>query len=316
MTEPIVSVIIPTHNRAHVVPRAIRSVLAQTFKDFELLVVDDASTDATEDVVRGFTDTRIRYLRRQTNGGVSAAQNTGLAAARGEFISILHSDDEYVPTKLEVQVPRLRARGPEIGAVKGCVTILDGAREVVRLSHMRDITAERWLGYEKGVHVSPMLMRRPVAQALGFDESLVGWEDVDFLIRFLEVSRIEVSDEPLVRLRGDGGHRLSSAANQLRGMQGVLVKYDRELRARPAVRYRWHLIAAHLCGRVGDRAGVRRHLRECLSARPVGAAAWLLYGGVLLGDRAFALLHRGYTRASRVKAAVRSRGRGVAKRSG
>ncbi|MDR7496584.1 MAG: glycosyltransferase family 2 protein, partial [Armatimonadota bacterium] len=138
MTVPTVSVIIPTYNRAHMVPRAIHSVLAQTFADFELLVVDDASTDGTEEIVRGIADPRLRYIWRPANGGVSAAQNTGLAAARGEFISILHSDDEYLPVKLEVQVPLLRAT--DAGAVMGAVTIVEPTGEFLRLSNLRGTT--------------------------------------------------------------------------------------------------------------------------------------------------------------------------------
>jgi glycosyltransferase involved in cell wall biosynthesis len=303
MTTPTVSVIIPTYNRASLLPRAIHSVLGQTFGDLELLVVDDASTDATEEVVRGIADPRLRYLRRPANGGVSAAQNSGLAAARGEFVSFLHSDDEYLPVKLEAQVPLLRAT--DAGAVKGAVMIVEPDGEVLRRSNLRGTTYENWLGFEKGVHVSPMLIRRPLAQALRFDESLPGWEDVDFLIRFFRISRLEISDEPVVRLHTDGGHRLSSAANQLRGMRGLFAKYERELRARPEARYRWHLLAAHFCARLGDAAGARGHLHECLAARPVAPALWLLYLMSLAGDRGFMRAYRAYVGASRAKASAR-----------
>lgn len=303
MTVPTVSVIIPTYNRAHMVPRAIHSVLAQTFADFELLVVDDASTDGTEEIVRGIADPRLRYIWRPANGGVSAAQNTGLAAARGEFISILHSDDEYLPVKLDVQVPLLRAT--DAGAVMGAVTIVEPTGEFLRLSNLRGTTYENWIGFEKGIHISPMLIRRPLAQALGFDETLPGWEDVDFVIRLLRTSRLEISDEPMVRLHTDGGHRLSSAATQLHGMRGLFAKYERELRARPETRYRWHLLAAHFCARLGDAAGARGHLRECLAARPAAPAAWLLYLMSLAGDRGFMKAYHTYASASRAKESVR-----------
>ena len=78
---PTVSVIIPTYNRAHLVGRAIRSVLNQTFQDFEIIVVDDGSTDNTEEVVKGFNDPRIRYIRHEENRGGSAARNTGIRAS-------------------------------------------------------------------------------------------------------------------------------------------------------------------------------------------------------------------------------------------
>ena len=101
---PKVSVIIPTYNRAHLVGRAIRSVLNQTYQDFEIIVVDDGSTDNTEEVVKSFNDPRIRYIRHEKNRGGSAACNTGIRAARGEYIAFQDSDDEWLPEKLEKQM--------------------------------------------------------------------------------------------------------------------------------------------------------------------------------------------------------------------
>ena len=84
--KPTVSVIIPTYNRAHFVGRAIKSVLNQTYQDFEIIVVDDGSTDNTEEVVWGLKDERIRYIRHETNRGGAAARNSGIEAAQAEYI--------------------------------------------------------------------------------------------------------------------------------------------------------------------------------------------------------------------------------------
>ena len=93
------SVVIPTYNRASILPRAVRSVLAQTFDGFELVIVDDGSDDDTPEVVRSFADPRICFLRRE-NGGVSSARNAGAAVARGEYLVFLDSDDELLPEAL------------------------------------------------------------------------------------------------------------------------------------------------------------------------------------------------------------------------
>ena len=106
---PLISVILPTFERADLLPRSISSVLAQTFTDWELIVIDDGSTDATTDVVVAWrqTSSQIRYIR-QTNQGVGAARNRGVAEARGEYIACLDSDDEYLPSHLATRLDLLR----------------------------------------------------------------------------------------------------------------------------------------------------------------------------------------------------------------
>ena len=96
-TAPSISVVLTTHNRASLFSRAIASVLQQSWGDFELLVVDDCSTDNTEELMQTYTDSRIRYVRQAQNRGVSAARNTGVQAARADYVSFLDDDDEYLP---------------------------------------------------------------------------------------------------------------------------------------------------------------------------------------------------------------------------
>ena len=102
--EVSVSIILPTYNRAALLPRSIESVLGQTYGDFELIVVDDGSQDDSAAVVARFADKRIHYLRLARNGGVSAARNAGLAEAAGKYIAFQDSDDEWMAEKLERQM--------------------------------------------------------------------------------------------------------------------------------------------------------------------------------------------------------------------
>jgi glycosyltransferase involved in cell wall biosynthesis len=92
-----VSVAISTWNRAHLVGRAVRSALSQTFKDFELFVVDDGSTDATPEVLAGMTDARLRRVRHEQNEGISRTRNTAIGLARGEWMAFLDDDNEWAP---------------------------------------------------------------------------------------------------------------------------------------------------------------------------------------------------------------------------
>ena len=114
---PRVSVVIPTHNRAEWLPRAVASVLAQTWTDFELLIVDDHSTDETPALIARFADRRIRSFRHERNMGQSKALNTGIEHARGEYVAFLDDDDEWLPGKLAAQVALLDAAPPEVGLV-------------------------------------------------------------------------------------------------------------------------------------------------------------------------------------------------------
>lgn len=107
---PQVSVVIPTYNRANLISRSIMSVLSQTYQDFEIIVVDDASTDGTKDVVKSFADSRIRYLRNKKNRGPSIARNIGIHKSVGKTIAFLDSDDEWKSMKLEKQIEYSKKR--------------------------------------------------------------------------------------------------------------------------------------------------------------------------------------------------------------
>jgi glycosyltransferase involved in cell wall biosynthesis len=111
-----VSIVIPTFNRAWIIADALQSVFAQTFQNFEVLIVDDGSTDDTAEVVKSFTDPRLRYIKKDQNGGCASARNTGIRAATGEYVSTLDSDDLWKPDKLEREVRFLETH-PEVQAV-------------------------------------------------------------------------------------------------------------------------------------------------------------------------------------------------------
>jgi GT2 family glycosyltransferase len=144
-TEPLVSVIIPTFNRAHCVGRAIESALRQTHAHTEVLVLDDGSTDGTGEGIAAFygSEPRVRYFYHE-NRGVTATRNRGIGLARGDFVALLDSDDAWEPWKLELQVACFRHR-PEIGMVWTDMAAVGPQGEVVSRSHLRTMYgAYRW----------------------------------------------------------------------------------------------------------------------------------------------------------------------------
>jgi GT2 family glycosyltransferase len=141
MSAGLVSAIVPTYNRAYCVTRAIDSVLAQTYGNVEVVVIDDGSTDATADVIRERygSDLRVRYFY-QANGGVSAARNTGLRQARGEFIALIDSDDYWHPWKLQAQIAALR-QFPDVGLVWTEFEAVDPSGRVFDPRHLKTMYA-------------------------------------------------------------------------------------------------------------------------------------------------------------------------------
>jgi glycosyltransferase involved in cell wall biosynthesis len=217
---PKVSVIVPTYNRAHFLAEAIQSVLDQTFQDFEVMVVDDGSTDNTKEVVDRFQDPRIKYIYRR-NRGLSAARNTGIKASIGEYIALLDSDDIWLPQNLELNVKLLDSR-PDIALV--CSDLYefnnDTGATIRRLwrnrsgrywRELQDGTRQPLTEYLSGrasLRIVTVIMRRQVFDEAGyFDEALQAFEDFDMYVRiFQRFSSIGIINMPLVRVRKHRAH--------------------------------------------------------------------------------------------------------------
>lgn len=206
----LVSTVIPTYNRRGELPRAIDSALAQSWPDQEILVVDDGSTDGTAQMLADRYGNRVRCIIKP-NGGVSSARNLGMREAKGEFIALLDSDDEWLPGKLEKQVALLRAN-PALGMALCDVQRVDAAHrptDVLRRREAipRDGDALLTLLRMPSLAPASVLMRRTVFESIGgFDEGLRTAEDIDFHLRVAEKFGIGVVEEPLVlAMRGHEG---------------------------------------------------------------------------------------------------------------
>lgn len=203
MTPPTVSVIIPTYNRANLIAGAIDSVLGQTLPNVEIVVVDDGSTDDTDERLGRFGD-RIRVIR-QDNAGVSSARNAGIRAARGQWIAFLDSDDRWHPPKLESQLgcaQKFQARvcftrciaddGELIHDVDGLGLVRDGS--FCSLENPLELLGR------KGWHpaLPSMLVEKRLLEKAGmFDESLFAAEDTQLVYRLAFMTRFAYVDEPL-----------------------------------------------------------------------------------------------------------------------
>ena len=206
---PTVSVIIPTYNRADFLKEAIESVFAQTFCDFELIVVDDGSTDRTRDLLAAYGE-RLRPIF-QANRGVSSARNAGIRAAQGRYIALLDSDDLWLPKKLAAQIAAMEAQ-PDIPL---CHTEEIWIRRGVRVNQMKK-------HQKHGGHIFPhclpfcvvspssALMRRAIFDEVGyFDEALPACEDYDLWLRITKTHPVHFIETPLIIKRGGHEDQLS-----------------------------------------------------------------------------------------------------------
>jgi glycosyltransferase involved in cell wall biosynthesis len=266
---PLVSVVIPTYNRAHCINAAIRSVLEQTHPDVEALVIDDGSQDNTAEVVRAAfgTDERVRYVQ-QPNGGVSSARNHGFQLARGEFVALLDSDDSWLPWKLEAQLAVMN-RFPNLVMTWTDMEATDPTGKMVAPRYLRrmyhayehfqkrplfhqsmpltevipgrarevgdnrlfwgDIYSEMLMG--NVVHTSTTLIRREYLERIGgFDESFRrAGEDYDFHVRTCREGPVALLDVPTIHYMLGLDDRITHPSNNLHFARGYLRTISRAL---------------------------------------------------------------------------------------
>jgi len=306
-TEPLVSVIIPTYNRAHVLERAIQSVVNQTYQHFEVIVVDDGSTDNTAEVASSIRDERVRYIRHQVNKGTPAsARNTGIRAARGEFVGFLDSDDEWLPQKLQKQVDRFRSASRNVGVVYGGYAVVD--------DNTKRIIGEvypRKRGYifkevlELSVPTNPLtpLVKKECFEKVGFfDEELRFGEDFDMWVRIAQHYQFDFVDEVVASYYISPGQITGDRVRALEGFLKFMAKHEHTLSENPD-------IFAHQLKYVGqcylmqhEYASARRYFFKAVRANPRGLYLYLhllaayalpgLYGALLLDTHKVLLINK------------------------
>lgn len=284
--KPAVSVVIPLYNKASHIQRAVRSVLDQTFSDFELVVVDDGSTDGGSETVSAITDPRIRVVR-QANAGVSAARNRGIDEARSELIAFLDADDEWRPHFLET-ISRLARQFPQCGAFGTGWEMVEvsGRRSAARYAGLPDSPWEGiipdyfrcLLGPSPPLWSSAIAVPQKTFRETGlFSVGERIAEDLEMWFRIALRFPIAFSTRIEAVYRHDTENRASfsrgpdkelkiistieNAINDGAFPPGVNVRDLAEYRNRMIISY------AAMCVRCGRKAAARRHLRRASSTR-------------------------------------------------
>ena len=227
----LVSVILPTHNREKLLSQAIDSVLNQSYLNLELIVIDDASTDNTYNLVKSYSDKRIHYIKHNENKHASASRNTGIRKANGKYIAFLDDDDTWLPHKLEMQVSLLNNCPQSTGLIYCWMNYIDKKNEVTASIKptLQGYIFENVLDKQRIGGCPTLLVRKSVISKCGlFDESLLRGNDGDFIRRICLKYEVNLIPEVLVHVKTDHGMKRISDNNES-GLKASLNSYTSRL---------------------------------------------------------------------------------------
>ena len=230
-----VSVIVPTYNRANVLPRALDSVLSQTYKDIELIVVDDNSDDDTRNVVESYSDPRIRYVRHEINQGANSARNTGIKEANGHYISFLDDDDEWFAEKINTQLTVLKQLDDSYGLAYSGRQIVKNGKVIEEYKPDLEGEVFRELLKENFIPSETPLIRYDCFESVGlFDERFRSCQDWDMWLRISQEYKISCVDEILAVSHWDSNDRISTNSRRKhQGYELILKKYSKHIKRNP-----------------------------------------------------------------------------------
>jgi glycosyltransferase involved in cell wall biosynthesis len=285
---PLVSVIIPTYQRANLLRYSLQSVLSQTIADFEVLVVDDGSTDETHLVVQKFGDDRVRYIRHPCNLGGSAARNTGIEHAKGHYVAFQDSDDEWLPSKLEKQLEAFGILPDGIGAVYCKYQKLHQGRKGKVGGESFD---RRRLLHHNFIDTPTLLVHRECLCEDRFDERLPRRQDWELCLRLARRYEFVFLDEVLVLSRETPYSITSNRADLLEAYQLILEKHYDLIRKSPRALAEFHYVIGTLQAGEGQWSEARIHLLKSALIWPFEMKHWtkvfIGLGGELVYDRFF-----------------------------
>jgi len=301
---PKVSVVIPTYNRAGLLKRAVQSVLNQTYQDFELIVVDDGSTDNTEEVVRSFNDNKVIYIKHERNKGAPAAWNTGIRAARGEYVAFQDSDDEWLPEKLEKQIKAFKTASTEIGLVYTGFWRIEGDKRT--FSPSPNITPKEGAIHDallKGNFVgtpNTVVKKECFEKAGMFDEKLPMYQDWELWIRISKYYCFKYIDEALViSYYTPGSLNKPGSLIEARTLKLMLEKHFEDIKRNRGLLASYYRRIGHLLCLNGQIAQGRGYLKKAVMTYPIDVKSFLLALISLFGQRSYNKAIQGYKRIIR-----------------
>lgn len=289
---PLISVIVPTFKRAQLLRRSVRSVLAQTYRNLELLVIDDCSPDETPQVMAEFDDPRVRYIRLERNQRAARARNIGIEAARGELIAFQDDDDVWLINKLARQVECLQNAPADVGlCIAGYLRCFADRADYIgghdRFGRM-DFRQGPLRGFALIATPGWLVRRDCLARSGGFDPAMRSWDDWELAYRLSKVCRFCHVDEPLyIQDRATGGAMWSNRAVYASDMRVILDKHGQDWHASPETLAYFYRLAGRYEAQYGETAEARTLLRRSLALRPWQPQVAAMYALTAFGQRPF-----------------------------
>ncbi|MBK6935111.1 MAG: glycosyltransferase family 2 protein [Bacteroidales bacterium] len=243
---PKVSIILPTYNRAYIIEKGINSLLNQTYQDFEIIIVDDGSTDNTEEIIKKLQekDKRIKYIKLKTNKGAATARNIGIKAARGEYIAFQDSDDEWMHEKLEKQVKVLDTSSKEVVVYTGFWKLECNKKTYIpnkNISNKEGNIHKELLKVNLIGTPSILLYKQSLEKIGAFDENLPRLQDWDLSIRLSEFYEFILIDEPLFIAHILPDSISTNDEAHILAMNIILTKYHNEIYKDLKIRKAWSI---------------------------------------------------------------------------
>ena len=280
MNPPRVSVVIPTFNRTRTIRNAVESVLAQSFSDIEVIVVDDGSTDDTLKVVDAIEDPRLRILKLESNMGASEARNRGIEAARAPWVAFQDSDDLWRPAKLARQMALLEAPGTDYVAAYCGMDIMeaDGKMRYIPNPALQnragDILPD--LVFYSFVSTQTLVVRRDVLAWLGgFDQDLRALEDWELMLRIADGNSIGLVDAALVEQHFSENSITNDSVRRVHALARIVEKHGAVLDRYPGALAARHNELSGGFRRCGDLDRAIAHMTEARRRMPLRASWWL-----------------------------------------
>jgi len=275
MENSLVSVVIPTYNRAKVLKETISSALRQTYDNFEIIVIDDGSADNTESVVKNFEDKRVTYIK-QSHKNAPTAKNKGILVSKGDYIAFLDSDDVWLPEKIEKQMKVFRNNKLNPSVVYCGIGYIneDGAEiKGIKLPAYRGNIFLKLLGTRRNVVLgagSTVLIKRECFERCGlFDENLSYRIDLDLLIRISKVFAFDYVPEVLAKIRMHEKRMSSNVDNILKGRELLFKKIYNDIKKHRKILAKYYYQTAVLYFRKKDGAKGREYVMKSIRAFPL-----------------------------------------------